>query len=391
MADPYGVYDRLFNLIPSNATTEMRAEAESWFFKIFDAKWSPVLQGIMPRVAGFRGDGGIPSMDDEMKINTMVDPQTMARASDSMDRTKPRGLGSGSEYYQARMFHEDGPQSDPFEFEHELKSGFLSRRNTMLADNAIKSISRRIEYELCGVVRGTQAFLDNYGDQYTKQISAGRQKLFDADQQTSSHAQYLTGYRADDTTNFDLQDVIAEVNLYMDSKYTEATNAFIGANSSYYIRKNTKLKDYRKYHVDLVANQLSNTIDGVQFQKIKGQTYKDDSVNSSRVGYPGFGNLAADTFGSPTLKKMMVDTGVTPHEGGGTISTEWAIFTSGNIGYTFTARTNPKQVDPTIPYVHSWENKEFGYMYSRLQLAICPAINDFSEFIVVNNFCKTKI
>jgi hypothetical protein len=343
----------------------------------------------MPKVRGTKSDGSIPTVDDKLVADTMTYPQTMARPSDTFDRAKPRMVGRGDENYQARMFHEDGPVSDPWEYANEMKAGFLSRRNQMLAVNAVQSLSRRTEYELCGVVQGSQAFLDNYGDQYTKQITAGRQKIFDADEQVTTEADYLTSYRADDVTNFNLLDVIAEINLYMGSKFEDANKAFVGANGSYYIRRNSKLQELAKIHMDLTANQLSNTIDNVLFKKIKGQTYKDDSVNSARVGYPGFGNMQADTWGSRTLKQMMVDVSVVLHDK--TASTEWALFTAGDIGYTFTALTHPDHKDPTVPYVHTWDNRETGHMFSRLQQGICPIVNDFSNFVVVKNFCTVKV
>lgn len=386
-----GIYDRLLNGVASNATANMRQETESVLFKIYDNLWQPVLQEIMPRTTAPLVQGVVPSINDTWTLDTMVDPQTMAKASDMGERTRPRDIGFGDEIYQARMFHEDGPQSDPWRFEHELKSGFLSKRNQLLAMNAVRSISRRIEYELCGVVQGKQAFLDNYGDQYAKQITAGRQKIFDADETTSTDDDYLTGKRLDDVDNVDVQDMIAKINLYMGEKYEDATNAYVGSNAAYYLGRNDKLKELKKWHYDMTMNPIGMTIDGVAFKKVKGQTYKDHSVNSSRVGYPGFGDMRADTWGTRTLKKMMVDTGVTPDAGGDAISTEWAIFTAGQIGNTFTARTHPKHGDPNSPYAHSWKDNELEYMYSRLQLGICPAIYDFSTFVVVKNIAKVIV
>jgi hypothetical protein len=391
MANPMGIYDRLLNGVPSNATANMRRETESVLFKVYDNLWQPVLQEIMPRTTAPLVQGAIPSINDTWTLDTMVDPQTMAKASDTGERTRPRDIGFGDEIYQARMFHEDGPQSDPWRFEHELKSGFLSKRNQLLAQNAIRSISRRIEYELTGYVQGQQAFLDNYGDQYAKQITAGRQKIFDADEQVATEPDYLTGDRLDDVATVDVQDIIQTINLYMSYKHEDATNAYIGSNSAYWMGKNPKLKELKKWHYDMTMTPIGLTVDQVLFKKIKGQTYKDHSVNSTRVGYPGFGHMTADTFTNQTLKRMMVDTGYSPSEGGGNISTEWAIFTSGNIGNIFTARTHPKHGDPNTPYAHSWKDPELEYMYSRLQLAICPAVYDFSTFCVVKNFAKVKL
>jgi len=380
MADPMGLYDQLLNLVYSNAPAYMRNEAVYDVFKMYDNVWQPVLQDIYPRTPAPMVGGKVVSVEDQFVIPNITDPQTMSQMMDRSERVPPRAIGSNKETMQARLTKEWGPVTDPFEFENEFKAGFLAKRNQILVQNAVRSVERRVEYELVGYSHGEQSTIDQYGDQYTKSIS--RLQKFDAAEAVSTEADYLSGNAWNDPANATPMYDIQKMELYMNEMAGESIRTgYIGPTTSFSLEQNTGLKELLKYHYDLTATPLATSLAGVTFKKVIGQTFKDDSTNSARVGYPGMGDVRFDNWTTRRKTKMMVDSN----------GWEWGLFVPGAIGNVFTARTNPKQTDSNTPYGHTWKDPQLEYVYSSVQFGFCPHVNDFARMIIVDNLAEAII
>ena len=375
-----GLYDKLLNTIYSNAPPYMRNEAVYDVIKIYDQIWNPVLQELFPRTPGPKVGGKVVSVEDEFVFPYTTDPQYMSQMSDRSERVKPRAVGFEKEVMQARLTKEWGPVTDPFEFENEFKSGFLAKRNQLLTQGAVKAVERRVEYELVGYSHGDQSTIDRYGNQYTQTIS--RLKKFDASETTTSEPDYLSGHQWDDVENatpmYDLQ----KMELHMNEMAGEQIKrGYIGPTTAFSLEQNSGLKELLKYHYDLTATPLATSLAGVTFTKVIGQTYKDDSTNSARVGYPGMGDVRFDNWTTRRKIKMMVD-------GDGD---EWGIFVPGPIGNTYTARTHSDHTDTNVPYGHQWRDPELEYVYSSVQFGFCPHITDFARVIIVDKLATSIV
>ncbi|MHA1169934.1 MAG: hypothetical protein ACTSRU_19065 [Candidatus Hodarchaeales archaeon] len=380
MADPMGLYDSLLNSIYSNAPAYMREEAVYDVIKIYDQIWNPILQEIFPRTPAPSVGGKTVSVEDEFVIPNTTDLQYMSQMMDRSERTTPRAVGFEKEVMQARLTKEWGPVTDPFEFENEFKAGFLAKRNQLLTQGAVKAIERRVEYELVGYSHGTQSTIERYGNQWTQSIS--RLKKFDASETVSSESDYLSGNSWDDAANskpmYDLQ----KIELHANEMAGESIKrGFIGASTAFSLEQNNGLKELLKYHYDLTATPLATSLGGITFTKVIGQTYKDDSTNSARVGYPGMGDVRKDNWTTRRKIKMMVDSD----------GDEWGIFVPGPIGNLFTARTNPKQTNTDVPYGHTWDDAELEYVYSNVQFGFCPHVDDFARLIIVDKLSKALV
>lgn len=387
MADPSGIYDRLLNGALDNATVDMRQEATEILFKMYDDVFTPQMIKMLPKTVAPSpyGDGSIPSIHDQFFIRTGVNPQGMARPGHARERRLPRTWGMEKENMQGRPFNEWGPTTNPFVFEHEVKSGLLARVNQKLVQFAMENIARRIEFELAQYIQCQQSVLDYYGDQYTTQ--GARFKSLDANETTNTEPDYLAGTRWDNHADADILDQLSLIQLFVESMgNVTPTEGYIGPNTAYHIMQNQKLQAFKKYHSDLVANPLNLSVGGFNFTRVVGLTYKTDSAMSGRVGYPGFGNLNKDNWTTRSMTHMMRDANAVE-----STDTEWAIFTPGQIGNTYCVRTIPQQTNPLVPYGHSWKDEETGLVYSTISLGIAPHVDDFAKYTVVKNIVKCRV
>ncbi len=375
-----GLYDQLLNLVYSNAPAYMRNEAVYDVFKVYDNIWSPVLQDIYPRTEAPSVGGKTVSVEDEFVVPNITDPQYMSRMMDRGERVPPRMVGTKKEVMQARLTKEWGPVSDPWEFENEFKAGFLAKRNQFLVQGAIRAIERRVEYELVGYSHAQASTINKFGNQYTESIS--RLQKFDASEGTDTEPDYLSGNEWNDVSNSTPMYDIQKMELYMNEMAGESIKTgFIGPTTAFSLEQNSGLKELLKYHYDLTATPLATTLAGVTFKKVIGQTYKEDSSNSGRVGSPGFGDVRTDNWTTRRKIKMMVDSA----------GWEWGLFVPGNIGNVFTARTHPKQTNTGTPYGHSWQDPELEYVYSSIQFGFCPHVQDFSRMIIVDKLAEAIV
>jgi len=371
MTDYMGLYDDLLNKVFQNNPAFMRKEAETKLFNLYDDIWRPQLQDIYPRTVAEFSPGQTATLNDQVQVEFGANPQVMARKADRMERTRPRDWGTDKYSMQAALFHEDGPQEDPFMFETELKSGYLARGNQMRAKMAVQALERRMEYELVHYTKGTPSVMDSYGNQRQKVYS--RFKTFDA------ATDFATGAWSTTATSDPIDD-IAMMNLYMNKFGEDIKMGFVGPNTAYNLSKNKIVRELLKTHYDLLANPIATTIQGVTLKKVMGQTYKDDSLNANRVGYPGFGDIRFSSHTTDRMIKMMVDAGQ-----------EWSIFVPGSIGSMNFVKTMKDHTSPQSPYVRSWEDKELGYVYSKLQIAMYPLVEDFAKIIKVTNMSAATV
>ena len=387
MADPNGIYDRFLNGALDNASADMRNEATEVLFKMYDDKFQPQMVDLFPKtVAPAQYEGGpTPSIHDQFFIRTGVNPQGMARPGHARERRTPKTWGMEKEWMQGRPFNEWGPTTNPFVFDHEIKSGLLGRVNQKLVQFAFENIARRIEFELVEYVQCQQAVLDYYGDQYTKQ--GDRFKVLDATEAVTTEADYLSGTRWDDHTNSDIIDQLSLIQLFVESMgQVTPTEGYIGPNTAYHIMQNEKMQSFKKYHSDLVANPLNISVGGFNMHRVVGLTYKTDSAMSGRVGYPGFGNLNKDNWTTRSMTHMMRDAAAVDG-----IDTEWAIFTPGQLGNTYCVRTLPQHNNPLVPYGHSWTDVETQQVYSTVSIGIAPHVDDFADYTIVKNIAKCRV
>jgi len=379
-----GIYDKILNTAYSNQPDWMRTEASDTLFKAYDNLWKPVLQDIYPRTAapGPENSGEPASVNTPFYLPNVADIQTMAGYYDFYEMPPPRGMAMDREKLQARLSKEWGPTYNPLEFKQDWRVGFLDRRNQLLSANAVKSISRLIEYELCAVSRGDENTLNRFGNQYAKTIS--RLKTFDALETTGIEADYLGGKAWDDADANPMDDIVT-INLYLNEMASqELKMAFIGANTAAGLEKNTAVYELVKYHYDATRQPIAASIKGVTLQKVIGQTYKDAAISSTRVGYPGKGDVRFDNWTNRRKYKMMVS------DDSGT-GREWGLFVTGPVGNVFTAKTHPKHMNTNIPYVHEWKDPRTEWMFSELQLGFAPHVYDFAQMIVVQRLAEAKV
>ena len=375
MADPFGLYDKLFNTAFTNAPQWMREEAMLMLFKVYDNVWQPVIQDLYPRTsAPALRNGAIPNVDTPFYIPNTADPQTMSRFYDYLEMPDRRSNANYKEEMQARMAKEWGPTIHPLEYKEEFKAGFLDKRNQILAQNAVRSISRLIEYTCVNYTRGVEATMINFGDQYAKQITDNTLlRSFDL---TSD----LTGKAWDDADANPMDDIV-DINLYLNEMAGgELKEIYLGANTAAGLEKCPAIYNLVKYHYDATKQPIAASIKGVTLKKVIGQTYKDDAVNSSRIGYPGMGDVRRDGWTTRRKFKMMVDAG-----------TELGFAVTGPLGNLFTAKCDPNHGDTNIPYVNEWTDARTKMVFSEVSLGFTPYVYSFANIINLTKMATATV
>ena len=362
----------------SNASVRMRQEAASTLFKIFDQKWKPVLDQVFPRRPAVSSNGQVASIHDPFFVDTAADPGEMAKFMDTRERVSPSTMAFGEEKYQARMVRVWGPNESDDNWSHEIKAGFLDVRKALLTENALKKISRKLEYELCNYSFGDANAIAGFSNQ-----STARLKKFDA-LASSGDSKYLSGANWSDYGSDPRHD-IAKMNLYINEMGAEDIKfGFIGPNTAFGLNNNSDLKDWLKYHFDATNSLIGETIGKVTMKKVLGQNSKDVSTNSHRMGYPGLGDIRPDSWTTRNKIDFMQHTvSATAYE--------WGLFTNGEIGTTFTAACKKNHKDTSVPYVHSWKDDEFEEWSTSLDFAFCPMINDFGEYSVIERLATKTV
>jgi hypothetical protein len=383
MSDYLGYYDKLLNAVEFNNPLWMRKEVTTLLFTEYDNIFRPVMQDIFPRTTAPVGeDGEVPSIDTTFSLPHITDPQYMSRFYDYLEMPDPRAVGFDKEECQARMTKEWGPQTNPLLYKNEWKAGFLEKKNQMLVANKIRAIERFIEYNLVNYTFGTASVMDNFGNQRTKQSNF--MKSWDAKETVSTESDYLGGKSWDDTSADVLND-IDTLNLWMNEVADEEINvAYLGANTLNGMQHNQAIKELLKYHYDLTGRMIGGTLRGVNLKKVIGQTYKDDSTSSTRIGYPGQGSVKPDGYTTRYKYKMMthVDSGSTY---------EWGLFVPGPIGNTFTAKCHPEHANPNSPYPNEWEDPRTKAIFSEIQMGFAPHVINFKNVFVVKRLAESKV
>ena len=373
--DYMGVYDEYTNLLPNQAPAWVRTQAAIGLFKIYDKAWTPVMQDIFPKMQGPKVGGQTITVDDPFIIPIGADPQFISRFMDRFERNKEREWGIKNEIFWTRLIKEAGPTQDPTEFKNVFKSGFLDRKNQMLIQGAARAMSRKLEYELLGYGSGNAATIDYFSTQSTNRL-----KKVDV----TSGAVGLTGVGWETTATANPVFDITKLSLWIETMAgVEAKRGFIGPNTAFVLEHNKDIKDQIKYHVDATKTVIASTLKNITFKKVIAQTYKENpTANSERVGYPGFGDMREDNWAARNKIPMMRTVS-------GADTYEWAMFTSGEpVGVTMTSRTMEKHKNTNVPFPHSWKDPEFEIMYSNMQFAFCPIVQDFGKIVIMDKICK---
>ena len=368
-----GIYDQALNTVYANYLPYMRIEAEETLFNFYDDLWRPQMMDLYPKTVATLSGGRVATVNDQVPIDFAADPQYMARMVDRGERLRARGLGQDRMVMQGRIAAEAGPNIDPFEFETEVRPGLLARRNQNLVTGAIKAVERRMEFELVGYTKQRPSVMNSYGNQLAK--------IGDMFKGFEANADF--GKQWDDPTA-DIIDNINFMNLHMNEMGEEIKMGYIGPSTAYSIGKNTVIRDLLKYHFDLLATPIATTIQGVTLKKVIGQTYKDDAVNSNRVGFPGFGDLRFDNLQTRRVTKMMVE------DYAGT-DKEWGVFVPGPIGQSYMVKTTSKHTNPMVPFGKTWEDNELEYIYSKIQIGMFPFIHDPKRVIILDQMADTIV
>jgi hypothetical protein len=380
-ADFYGILDGLLATSYQNAPAFWRKEATHVLFTIYDRAISTPIQDIMPRAPAPSSAGNMtPSIDSTFLMAYAADPQIMSPMSSKNSRTKPFGLSWTDEAYQARLTRQWGPiVDDPYMFEDEMKAGFLDRTKALVTETALRSIMRRVEWEDTRYVKGIAATINNY----SPGVNTARKKEFDAATGTGVD-EYLSG-AAWDNYSSDPEHDLDKIQLYCNQMTEkEVTQGFIGPNTAFALERNSKLRGNKQYVTDITNMRIAAMVKGITLKKVMGQTIKDTTLNSNKQGYPGIGDIRPDDWTTRKKVTMMQETV------GGTIY-EWGLFTPGNIGNTFTARTHKNHADTNVPYGHTWRDNELDYVFSSIQLGFCPYVRDFGEVMVVTRLAEKKV
>ena len=209
-------------------------------------------------------------------------------------------------------------------------------------------------------------------DQFSNQ-STGRLARLDCTDATGQ----MTGVAWDDLSGANPIYDITRMNLLMNDMVGEDISyGFVGPSTAWALDNNERIAGVEKYHFDTTKTLIGKTIKNVTMKKVMGQTYKSNSADSGKIGYPGLGSYDIDTWSDrKKIPMMRTDSG----------TKEWALFCAGDVGNVLTARTHKDHTNTNTPYVHSWDEKEFGFTYSTLQLGFTPAVKDFGRMIVVKN------
>lgn len=376
MTDYMGRYDALLNSVYTNAPIWMRPEAYTDLFVIYDNTWKSPLTDLFPKTPAVRADGTVIEKDTAWTVNTSADPQTMTPfGADYFEMPRPRAVAFNREESQCRMIKEWGPVSHPLQFKEQFKAGFLDKAQQLLVTNAVRSMERNIEYTLCSYVRLVSGVVSRFGNQYTAQ--SGRSHYFDASELDTGSAKYLEGKK---WTN-PAADLIGQLNTidkyYSEFAGDEVKRAFIGINTAFGMETNTGLVELLKYHYDATQTKIATSIKGVKFQKVIGQTYKDDATsNSGRIGYPGLGDVRPDSWAARKVNKMMTMTS-------GGASVEWALFANSTLGNLYTAKCMPDHTNTNAFYANEWEDARTKMMFSEMMFAYAPRVDDFAKVMVV--------
>lgn len=382
MVDYFGLYDKLVNTSYSNMPKWMRVETVYNLFKVYDNIWRPVLQELYPRTAAPAANGQPVAVDTPFLIPNVADPQTMSRFYDYLEMPDHRQVAFGKEEMQARMAKEWGPTFNPLEYANEWRTGFLEKRNQMLVSNAVRSLERLVEYELVQYSRGDQTHMANYGNQYDKQ--SGRMKKFDCGESSTSGTTYLNGKQWD-ASGCNPMDDIVKMQLYFNEMAGEDfTMGFIGPSTAAALEKNQTIYDIVKYHYDATQKPIATSIKGITLKKVIGQTYKDLSSNSAKLGYPGLGDIRADDWTTRKKIKMMT------HAVSGT-TYEFGIFAAGPVGNTYMAKCHPEHKDVTVPFANEWDDNRTKWKFSEMALGFCPYVYDFSRIMIVDRMAEALV
>ena len=374
-----GILENFYNTVPANMPPEFRNEAAYITFKYYDNQYRPVLEELFNRVIAKDDKGNMVTYDDKFKILTSADPGTMSRWMDRRERIRPDATALDEEQFTARLTRSAGPEVDRTKFNNSWKAGILDAVYADQTEGALKKISRKIEYELCGYTKGNATSIQQFSNQ-----STARLKTFDCTTGDPTSGSYLSGAAWDNWSSDPKHDV-GKINLYAEAMGGMSIDrGYIGSNTAFALSNNAKLIDYAKYNVDITNKPLGLSINGIPLKTVTTLFTKDASTNVARLGYPGLGDVRPDDW--TTRKKIHFMTELV-----GTTRYEFAIFTAGKIGNLHCAYTHPNHKDPTVPYYHSWPDEEFELMKTSVDFAFTPEVTDFGRIVIVDKVATWNV
>lgn len=368
-----GVWEAYMNGVIGNYPEWMRNEAYYGIFKAYDKAFATPLQELFPRVAAKDDKGNLLSIDDSMYVPYSADPGFMANFMDRYERVRPRAIAFGREKLWTRLVKEWGPQEDPTLFNNTLKSVFLNAKNQMITEATAKSINRRVEYELANYIFGTN--YAQYSDLPTEVL--GRRNIMDAGDTDMTHSGALSGCSWDSGASDPTADIIRIKLVANVMGEFQPTKGFIGPNTAAALEGNAKIISQLQYNTDVVNGLVGASIKGVTMKTVLSQWYKDKTINSSKIGYPGKGDAKVDNWDDRNKVNMMT------HAVSSALF-EWGLFVGdGAVGETKCSMVHNNQTDPTVPYAHAWQDAELEVISSSVSFGFGIYAADLAKYVTV--------
>jgi hypothetical protein len=369
-----GIFDKYLNGVYDNAPSWLRPEIELGMFKVYDQLFTPVLQEIFPRSIAMNGSQ-VADVDTEFQVEFMVDPGIMAGFMDRREHVRPRAVSVGREKWRTRLVKEWGPTENPNVWQNHFKAGFLNKANAVLTEAVAKSINRKVEYEITRFAYGDG--IADWGSLPTDILA--RRKRLDASLAASATGAGLSGAMWNTVTSDPMDDIITMNQIMNEMEQGDIAKAFIGPNTAAALEKNARLLTVSQYHVDPTNTVIGKTVKGVTFKKVLGQHYKDVSTNSSKIHYPGKGDVRPDNWTTRTRVDMMVASGLQGN-------CEWGLFTPNKaVGNVLCSKVRVKQTDVMTPYAFSWQDQETEEIYTSLEFGFGVYAPDLASYLAVTN------
>lgn len=369
------------DLIPETFRTQHKL-----MMRTFDTVFQPVLTDIFPAVES--PDGGAQRFDWPI----ITSPQPMSRLYDADEETRYLAAPGVKEETFGTVITKNGFKRRFDEFDRDFTNNLISMKYQELAEEMVRGINRRIEFEIANVLYMNAMAIRQYSpDQgmnrgLVANIANGGFYKYDKSTAISALTGMLSGAQWHSGGD-PFQDIAAIKRAHEDLGGSELTKAFIGPETAMWLDINSTVIDRLKYIKDTTDGVLGIGIQGISFKKMIGNNLKEASENvkvpgeTPKFGYPGLGDLDYDKWGDRNKVPICVDGGVTGRE--------WGIFSEDNVGNLFCAYVHTlhqAQANSAVdPFVYEYALQDPFEVRVRMERAFCPVVKDFAKFVLAIN------
>ena len=351
--------------------------------RVFDMQFKPVLTDIMPPTE--TPDGGMQKFDWPI----FTSPAPMSRLYDADEPTEYLAAGGVKTEHFSTVITKAGFIRRYDEFKNDFTNNLISLKYRTLAQETVKAIQKRIEFEIANVLYINTVALGQYGNQDTSRalvadISDGNFYQADKTTEITSLGDLMSGaqwHKAGDP----FRDMAAIKRAHEDMKGETLTKAFFGPETCMWLDINTTVIERLKYIKDTTDGVLGTTIQGVTIKKVIGNNLKEGTTyvpgDSPVFGYPGLGDLDYDKWTDRNKIPIMVD--------GGTTGREWGLMSQDFAGRLFCSYINTKHQaqagNATTPYTKTITDDDPDRLKVRIEKSFCPVVEDFANYVLVLN------